>query len=76
MEPRIRAKETVDHLLVRNLDLSTLNIIADILRTSSVNLAAHAERSAQNFLNTALQLLRQGLESHRPGNLNDLIQSD
>lgn len=62
----------VDH----TLNLSTLDIITDILRTSSINLAAYAERSAQNLLHTTLKLLRQRLESHRPGNLNDLIEGN
>lgn len=58
------------------LDLSTLNIIADILWTSSINLAADAECSTENLFNTTLQLLRKRLESHRAGNLDNLVQGD
>jgi hypothetical protein len=39
------------------LNLSTLNIIANILWTSPINLAANAESSTENLLNTALELL-------------------
>ncbi len=58
------------------LNLSTFDIIRDILWTSAINLASNAESRAQNLLNTTLQLLRQGLESHRTCNFNDLIQCD
>lgn len=58
------------------LDLSALNIIADILWASSINLAANAERCAENLLDRSLQRLCHRLEPHRAGDLNDLIESD
>lgn len=58
------------------LDLSALNIIADILWASSINLAADAERRTEDLLNRTLQLLCQRLEPHRACNLNNLIESD
>lgn len=56
------------------LNLPALDIITDILRTSSIDLAADAECSAQNLLNTSFQLLRQRLEFHGPRDLNDLVK--
>jgi hypothetical protein len=40
------------------LNLSTLDIVTDILRTSPVNLAANAESSTENLFDTTLELLR------------------
>lgn len=56
------------------LDFSTLNIITDILGTSSINLAANTERSSENLLNRAFQLFCKGLESHCARDLDDLIK--
>jgi hypothetical protein len=61
---------------ILTLNLSALNIITDILWTSSINLAAYTERRAENLLDCALQLLCKRLESHRACDLNDLIESD
>lgn len=58
------------------LNLSTLNIITDILWTSSINLAPDTESSSENLLNRTLQLLCERLESHGPGNIDNLIQCD
>ena len=58
------------------LNLSALNIVTDILWTSSINLAANTESSPQNFLHCALQLLRERLKFHRPGNLDDFIKGN
>lgn len=58
------------------LDLSALNVITDVLGTSAVNLAANAERRAENLLDCALQFLRQRLESHCSGNFDDLVERD
>jgi hypothetical protein len=39
------------------LNLPTLNIIANVLWTSSIDLAANAESGTENLLNTTLELL-------------------
>ena len=83
---------TSTHLLVRNyhevskklqkieggptLNLSALNVVTDILWTSSINLATNAECSSENLLNRTLQLLRKRLKSHRSRNFNDLVERD
>ena len=61
---------------IRTLDLATLNIIADILRTPTIYLTSHTKSRAQNLLDSALQFLREALESHRPRNLDDLVKGD
>mgnify|MGYP001563476282 FL=1 len=58
------------------LDLSALNIITDILWTSSINLAAYAERRSEDLLDGTLQRLGHRLEPHRACDLNNLIESD
>jgi len=58
------------------LNLPTLDIIANILWTSPINLAANAESSTENLLNTTLEFLRKGFEAHGPSDLDNLVQSD
>lgn len=53
----MQKKEDHGHSFVRNLNLPTLNIIADVLWTSSIDLAANAESGTENLLNTTLELL-------------------
>lgn len=59
---------------VLTLNLPTLDVVAHVLGTSSIDLAANAESSSQNLLDRTLELLRQGLEPHRPRNVDDLIE--
>ena len=58
------------------VNLASLNGIADGLGALSVNLAADAVRGAENLLHCSLQFLGEGLESHCPGNLDDLVEGD
>jgi len=58
----------------RTLNLSALNIVADILWTSSINLAANAIARSEHLLHGTLQLLGKRFESHCPGDLNNLIK--
>lgn len=62
--------------MVLTLDLSALNIITDILWTSSINLAANAECRSEDLLDRTGERLCQRLEPHRACDLNDLIESD
>jgi hypothetical protein len=58
------------------LNLSALDIIADILWTSSINLTTNAECSSENLLDRTLQFLRQRLESHCSRNFDDFFERD
>jgi len=60
----------------RTVDLARLNRVADGLRALAIDLATNAERSAQNLLHNTLKILGEGLEPHRPRNLDDLVQRD
>jgi len=62
----------------RTVNVTVLDLVRDILRTSAVDLAAHAESCAEDLEDGALQLLGQGLvgASHCSGNIEDLIQRD
>lgn len=42
----------------------------------SVNLAANAERGAQNLQDNTLEALGERLEPHRPRNVDDLVEAD
>lgn len=64
------------HLLLWDLNLAGLDVIADILWASAVNLTSDAESSSEDLLDGTLQLLGEGLETHGAGNLNDLIEGD
>lgn len=58
----------------RTVDLARINGVADSPGALVVHLAADAERRAENLLDTTLQVLGEGLEPHRPRNLNDLVE--
>lgn len=58
------------------LNLSTLNVIADVLGTSSINLATNTKGGTQDLLHRTLQILGQRLKTHRAGNLDNLVERD
>lgn len=60
------------------LERTILDLIADLLWTSSINLAANREASSENFENSSLKTLGHRLvgTSHCAGNLNNLIERD
>jgi hypothetical protein len=60
----------------RTVNLASLNRIANRLRALAIHLATNAESSAQNLLDATLEVLGEGLEAHRPRNLNHLVESD
>jgi len=45
-----------DHLLIRDINLSSLNIVADVLGAAAIDLAAYRESGAQNFQNRSTEL--------------------
>ena len=61
---------------ILTLNFPTLNVIAHIFGTPPIDLATNTESRSQNLLDRALKLLRQGLEPHRPCNVDDLIECD
>jgi len=63
-------------LLLRNLNLASLDVVRDILGATAVNLAASAEGSSENLKNGTLQRLGHGLEAHGAGNADDLIKGN
>lgn len=56
------------------LNLSTIDIVADVLGTPSVDSTSNAECRSQDLLDTACERLTQALEFHRSRNLNDFIE--
>lgn len=58
------------------LNLATLNVVAHVLRTPSIDLTSDAEGSSQNLLDRPLELLCHRLEPHRPRDRDDLIERD
>jgi len=73
MESRVRQAK---HLLLRNLNLSSLDLFLDVLRTLAINLASDRESRAQDLQDGAFEALGHGLESHSPCNSDDLIQGN
>lgn len=70
-----KEKNPVD-LLLRDLNLPALNVITDILWTSSIDLATDTERCTENLLHTTLQLLGKRLKSHCSGDFDDLVKGN
>lgn len=60
----------------RTLNLARLNVVGDVLGAAAINLAASAERSTEDLLDGALQVLGHRLEAHGAGDLNDLIEGN
>src|SRR5689334_4479163 len=58
----------------RTVDLSLLDRIADSLGALAIDLAADAEGGAQDLLDAPLEVLGEGLELHRPRNVDDLVE--
>lgn len=58
------------------INLPRLDLIADILGASSINLASNAESSSENLKDSSFQLLSQGASAHDTSDLNDLIERD
>ena len=63
-------------LLARDLNLSVVDLLLDVLGALAVNLAANAEGGSEDLLDSSLQLLGQRLMSHLPSDLNDLVEGD
>jgi hypothetical protein len=74
--PRIPNRPSWTSLFLRNVDLALVNGVADGPRALAVHLAADAESGTQNLLDTPLQVLGEGLELHRPRNVDDLIEGN
>jgi hypothetical protein len=62
--------------LGRTVDLARVDGLLNRLWALSINLAANAERGAQNLQDDTLEALREGLEPHRPRNVDDLVEAD
>lgn len=60
----------------RTFNLSTCNVIRDLLCASAVNFATHTESSSEDLFHTTLEGLAQTLELHCSGNFNDFIERD
>lgn len=63
-------------MATHTVNLAVGDSVADGLGALAVNLAANAESSAEDLLNAALEGLGEGLELHRPRNLDNLIEGD
>lgn len=61
---------------VLTVNLAVINLLEDNLGRLAVDAAANAVGSAKNFLDGTLQLLRERLEAHLTGNLDDFIKAD
>lgn len=64
------------NLLLRDLDLSRLDVVRDVLGAAAIDLAASGESSAENLLDGALEVLGHGLEAHGAGNVDDLVEGN
>src|SRR5690606_5131716 len=64
------------NLLLRNLNLASLNVVRDVLRAAAVDLASNRESSTKDLLDGALKLTRQRLGPHGASDLNDLVERD
>lgn len=58
------------------LDLPFLDVITDFFRRSSIDLTSHTESCPQNLFHRPAELLRQRLEPHGSGNLDDFFEGD
>lgn len=58
------------------IDLASIDLILNDLGALSVDLAADREGSTQDLLDGAGQSLGERLESHGPGNVDDLLKRD
>ena len=57
-------------------NLSRLDIITDVLGTSSIDSASNAESCSKNLLDTTFKRLAHRLEMHCSSNFNNLIQGN
>ena len=57
-------------------NLSRLDIITDVLGTSSIHSTSNAESCSKNLLDTTLKRLTHRLELHCSSNFNNLIQGN
>ena len=53
--------------------LPRLYLVADLLRTSPINLTPHAKRGTKNFKHSSFQFFGQTFETHSSRNPNDLV---
>jgi len=58
------------------INLAFIDRVRDGLRALAINLAADAEGGSQHFLDRTLQRLGEGLITHCPCNLDDLVQGN
>jgi hypothetical protein len=64
------------NLLLRNVNLASLDVVRDILGAAAIDLAADGESSTENLENTTAELLGHGAGAHGAGNLDDVIHGD
>jgi len=68
--------KTKQNLLIRNLDLTRLDIIRDIFGATPIDLTSNREGGTKNLLHGALELTGQGLLPHDSGNIDNLIEGN
>ena len=61
---------------VLTINVPAVNGLRDDPGRLAIHLASDTVSSAQDFLHSALKLLGERLVAHRPGNLDDLVETD
>jgi hypothetical protein len=64
------------NLLLRNVNLASLDVIRDILGAAAIDLAADGESSTEDLKDNTLERLGHGAVLHLAGNLNNFIEGD
>ncbi|KAI9367870.1 hypothetical protein BJX61DRAFT_526488 [Aspergillus egyptiacus] len=71
-----RHKNHDHYLLGGDVNLAGLDVVADILGATAVDLATDGESSTEDLKNGTLELLGEGAAAHLAGNVDDFIEGD
>jgi hypothetical protein len=64
------------HLLGGNVNLASLDVVADVLGAAAIDLAADGESSTEDLKDGTLELLGERASAHLAGNLNNLVKGN
>jgi hypothetical protein len=71
-------EEDIDNnpLLLRDINLARLDVVADILGATSINLATDRESGTQDFKDSSTKLLGKGARAHGTSDVDDVVERD
>lgn len=76
LQTELTTAALIDHLFLRNIDLTSLDVVRDILRAAAIDLATDGESSTEDLKDGATELLGERAVTHLASNLNDLIEGN